>query len=105
MNVKNNPTKEQLKSLIAAQDDDAGDHMLWVSTDGEVFLDTVPESLTPAGHAESLAGRMQFRLETMAAGNDYVGPKAAEDKAWIDCVYAALLTNYERGVRRYVDTF
>jgi hypothetical protein len=105
MHLKKDPTKEQLKNLIAAQDDEAGDHMHWVSVEGEVFLETVPESLTPAGHAESLDGRMLFRLETMRAGNDYAGPRAAEDKEWIDRVYAALVTNYEQGVRGYVDTF
>lgn len=52
-----------------------------------------------------LDGKIQFRLETMMAGNDYVGPKAARDDLWIDRVYTGLLTNFERGVKGYVDVF
>jgi len=105
MNVKQNPTKDQLRSLVASRDDKTGHHMLWVSVDGDVFLDMIPEDLTPIGYAESLRGRIQFRLETLQAGNGYVGPAAAKDSAWIDRVYAALLTNYEHGVTGYIDVF
>jgi hypothetical protein len=105
MNLKQNPTKEQLRALIANQVDSAGHHMIWVSVDGDVFVDTVPQGLTPIGYAKSLDGKIQFRLETLVARNDYVGPKAAKDEVWIDRLFAGLLSNYERGVEGYVDTF
>lgn len=105
MNLKQNPTKEQLKSLVASKDDKAGHHMIWVSFDGDVFIDLIPHHLTPSGYAESLEDAMQFRLETLQVDNSYVGPEAAKDQNWIDRVYAALLTNYETGVRGYIDVF
>jgi hypothetical protein len=105
MNLKQDPSIEQLKNLIASQDDEIGHHMIWVSFDGDVFVDVIPRELTPVGYVESLDGRVQFRLETLQAGNGYVGPSAAENQAWIGQVYAALVTNYENGSRGYIDWF
>ncbi len=105
MNLKENPTKQQLKNLFASQDDKAGHHVIWVSTDGAVNLDVIPDKMAPIGFEKSLNNRMQFRLETMVADNGYVGPLAAKDDQWMDRVYAALVDNYANGVSGYIDVY
>ncbi len=105
MNLKQNPTKEQLVNLIASKNDNAGHHMIWVSVDGDVSLDLIPPARSPVGYADLLEDRMQFRFETMLAGNGYVGPDAARDYSWINRVFAGLLRNYESGARGYIDAF
>lgn len=105
MNLKQNPTKKQLISLIASKNDKAGHHMIWVSFDGDVSIDMIPHDMLSNGFAKSLEDRMQFRLETMQVGNDYVGPHAAKDLAWVDRLYTALLKNYESGAKGYIDRF
>ena len=105
MNLKTNPTKEQLRQLVASQNDKEGAHMLWVSKSGDVFIDTVPPDMTPAGYSGTLDGKLQFRLETMLAGNGYVGPNAAKDEGWIDRLYTALVENHEHGITGYIDSF
>ena len=97
--------KEQLIRLIASKDDNAGHHMLWVSIDGDVLLDTIPKDQSPVGYAKSLEERIQFRLETMMAGNGYVGTNAARDEKWVDRLYTALLKYYEGGLKGYIDMF
>jgi len=91
--------------MIASKDDKAGHHMFWVSMDGDVSLDMIPEDMTPVEYAKSLEDGMQFRLETMQEGNDYVGPQAAKDQKWTDRVFRALMTNFKDGVRGYIDVY
>ena len=105
MNLNQNPTKEELKKLISSQDDDADHHMLWVSIDGDVFLDPVPIDLTSPRYAELLGTKMKFRLETLIAGNGYTGPDAAEDERWINRLYTALINNWRLRAQGYIDTF
>lgn len=38
MNLNNNPTANELSELIAACDDNAGHHVLWVSKSGDVAI-------------------------------------------------------------------
>lgn len=60
MNMNKSPTKEQLRALISACNDTAGHHVLWVSKNGNVFINTVPDDLSPAGF-EYLKPEMQMR--------------------------------------------
>jgi hypothetical protein len=105
MNLKKNATREQLARLIAEGDDKSGNHMLWVSKEGEVTLDIIPDDLGPIALAESLQDRLQFRVETLLAGNDYVGPKAAKDAEWIGRLFTGLTENWNKGTDGYVDSF
>lgn len=105
MNLKEQATKEELRNLIASRDDKVGHHMLWVSVDGDVFLDLIPGDLTPSGFHESKKDQLQFRLETLQVDNDYVGAEAAKDNEWVDRVYEALVGNWERSTREYIDAF
>ena len=43
MNLKNNPTEQQLQLLMAKADDNACDHMVWVSKDGEVHIEAITD--------------------------------------------------------------
>jgi hypothetical protein len=104
MNLKNNPTKPQLQTLLASCDDNAGPHVIWVGTNGEVYAEALPEGLTPAGLAESKGNRIKFRYETFDTGNEYVGKSASHDPMWIDELYGKLLRDWASDARGYIDT-
>src|SRR5262245_25134658 len=82
MNLKGNPTPEQLRELIARCDDLAGNHVLWVNPTGEGNItrlsDHAPFDEFDRTHPES-----PIRTEVFLAGNAYVGPEAAADDEWI----------------------
>ena len=103
MNILN-LSKEDVKELLAAQDDEKGHHMLWVSTDGEVRLDLIPEQLTPLGYAERV-DNLKFRFESYQCGAGYVGSEAATDEKWVDRVHKALTENWAAGTLEYVDHY
>src|SRR2546421_13074003 len=89
MNLNHNPTKEQLRELIKRCDDSAGHHILWVKKNGEVQLSRVPKDRTPVGFEQGHP-EMQLRSETFLAGNEYVGPEAAEDDEWVSELFDRL---------------
>jgi|SRR5580704_7304010 hypothetical protein len=108
MNMEKGPTVQELRELINAQNDRAGHHVLWVAKTGDVRVSMVPEDLTPVGF-EDEHPEMQLRLETFQAGNDYVGPNAANDVDWINQLFEALKKEWAqaKGKRevQYVDQF
>ena len=99
MNLNANPTPDQLRELIRDCDDAAGNHILWVRKTGEVELSTVPVNQTPAG-LERNHPEMQIRFETFLAGNEYVGPEAAQDDEWISELFAGLVGEWSRAKGR-----
>ncbi|MFP5234753.1 MAG: hypothetical protein ACLGSD_02535 [Acidobacteriota bacterium] len=105
MNLKSDPTPQQLMNLLAKQDDNAGHHVIWVGHDGEVHIDLLPRRLNPAGFSAENRSRIKFRLETCDRGNGYVGPSAATDSAWVDQLYGALLRLWEEDYEGYCDAF
>ena len=108
MNLDNNPTIQQLRELIKKCDDQAGHHVLWVAKSGDVRVSRVPKDKTPVGF-EQAEPEMQLRYETFQAGNDYVGPEAAEDENWIKELFEALVTEWPKVKGKpaveYVDQF
>ena len=52
MNLKDNPSLDELKEMFASCNDDAGHHVLWVGKSGEVNLSVIPKDLTPAAFQE-----------------------------------------------------
>lgn len=108
MNMENNPTIGQLRDLIRGCDDRAGHHVLWVARNGDVYLSTLSDDQSPASFQENQAD-MQLRFETFQAGNEYVGPDAAEDDEWIEQLYEALVADWpkakEQPVVEYIDQF
>ena len=76
MNLNNNPTANELSELIAACDDNAGHHILWVSKSGDVAI-TLLEDIGPIGFQQNTPS-MAMRYETFQRGNDYVGVDASK---------------------------
>jgi len=87
---------KSVSSLLAAGDDSTHTQ-LRVSSTGIASLSKTVGSSNINGLA--------FRLETWAAGNGYVGPAAAADKAWVDRVYRVLVSNWPAPSSTYIDFF
>jgi hypothetical protein len=95
MNLENNPTVEQLRDLLRECDDRAGHHVLWVAKNGDVHVSRVPKDKTVIGFQEDKP-EMQLRYETFEAGNEYVGPDAAEDEGWVNELFEALVKDWPK---------
>ena len=95
MNLNSNPTIEQLRELIRRCDDSAGHHVLWVKKSGDLELTKIPEDQTPVGF-EKAHPDMQIRFETFQAGNEYVGPEAADDDEWIAELFDSLIEKWHQ---------
>ena len=93
MNLENNPTVDDLRTLLSVQNDDAGHHIVWVDASGNVHVDTVPDDDSPVGFARSLPN-VKLRLETLQAGNGYTGPEAAKDDDWVKRLFNGLVENW-----------
>jgi hypothetical protein len=93
-NLNRNPTKDELRALLASRDDTAGHHVLWVAADGEVHITTLPRVWPPGEFTPP--SNLRLRYETFLAGNGYVGQEAAEDDDWVDKQFARLLEEWER---------
>lgn len=108
MNLNRAPSIEQLKSLLAACNDEEGHHILWVSKTGEVHVSVLPEELGPIEFEESKP-EMALRYETFQCGNDYVGLNAASDEELVSRLFRSLIAEWERGVGshsvEYIDSF
>jgi hypothetical protein len=95
MNLDANPTKQQLRELLARLDDGAGHHVLWVSKEGNVEVTPLAEG-TSATTLQTLHPEMRLRYEAFLAGNEYVGPEAAEDDRWVSELFQSLLEEWQR---------
>lgn len=85
MNMNSNPTADELHDIIAAADDNAGDHMAWVDTAGEVHLSTFDREDGEAYNRARNAciAKAQFYMPLFIGGRGYVGPNAAADMDWV----------------------
>ncbi|MCA1857440.1 hypothetical protein LE190_16120 [Massilia oculi] len=108
MNLSQNPTKEQLHSIIAGANDEAGHNILWVDNTGEVRVTLLPDDITPAGWEDKFPST-SLRYETFVQGNGYVGEEAAADPAHIDRLYNSLIREWAQRSNRtgaeYIDLF
>lgn len=100
-----NFTKEDLAAALAACDDSAGDHIIWMSKAGHIEIDLLDEGEYPAQWAAEYDDVMLFRLETLHCGNGYTGARAAKARAWVTRLYNALQRNYQKPTLRYVEYF
>jgi len=103
MNLTKSPSKDDLRALLAACDDNAGHHVIWVSHDGEVHIELLPEGLTPAHWAMQNESRIKFRYETFITGNGYVGLGASTDMKWIDTLFSLLLRDWDRDAHGFIE--
>ncbi len=97
MNLNRRPSIEQLKSLIAACNDEEGHHVVWVTKTGDVHVSVIPEELGPIGFEKSKP-EMALRYETFQCGNGYVGPGAASDEDLVSRLYRSLIAEWKPGV-------
>ena len=93
MNLNDNPTLDELKTLFASCNDEAGHHVLWVDKSGEVNLSVIPKDLTPAGF-EQATTQMQIRYEAFIQGSKYVGISASRDQSFMEKIFDSIRKNW-----------
>lgn len=93
MNLNDNPTLDELKTLFASCNDDAGHHVLWIDKEGEVNLSVIPKDLTQAGFEEATA-QMQIRYEAFIQGSNYVGISASKNQSLMEKIFESIRKNW-----------
>lgn len=93
MNLTRNPTKQQLSDLLAHADDEAGHHVLWIDTAGEVHLTLLDASISLPDFAAAHPS-VRVRFETFCVGNSYVGTDAAKDDEHVTRYFNWLLSEW-----------
>jgi len=99
MNMDQNPTVEQLRSLLVSADDWAGNHVLWINHAGEVLLTRltrVPAMPRPTWETPTIPGTIadadvRVFCEEFPAGLGYVGSELATDDAWTSGLFRVLI--------------
>ncbi len=86
MNLTTPTTMGQLRRLIAAADDRAGAHVLWIDNGGEVHLS--------ADDGASDDGAVRLRFAPFQPGAGMVGPLAAHDDGLIGKMYFSILHHW-----------
>ncbi len=98
MNLSNCPTEAQLVELIAACDDKAAHHVLWVSEEGEVSITPLSAGESPSRFVETTPG-LRFCHETYTAGEGGVGSAASRMGDYVSLLYCDLRDAWRRGRR------
>jgi hypothetical protein len=108
MNLDTNPTVEELRELVRQCDDSTGHHVLWVKKSGDVEITCIPTEQTPHGFEDDHP-EMQVCFEPFLAGNEYVGPDAADDDEWISELFESLKSQWHQAKGKpdvsYADSF
>ena len=92
MNQKNNPTTIDLAELLMPLNDNASDHITWVDSDGEVHVSKI----------NLVKENAKFWYETLAAGNGYVGPQAANDQEYLEKELDYLKRDWSKDAKGYI---
>jgi hypothetical protein len=91
MNLRDRePSFEELQAMIAACDDNAAHHVVWVSEDGDVHI-TKLDTLNPIEWAKQNDGKVRYSHGLFAKGNGYVGPSAALDMSHMTVLFNLLI--------------
>lgn len=96
LNDPNDFTKENIKKLIASENDSVHTQFR-VTNKGVLFLSK------DVGN-QNLEG-IVFRIETNCAGNGYVGEKASMDENWVNRIYTVFNSNWPNPKHNYTDVF
>lgn len=86
MNLTTATTMGELRRLIAAADDRAGAHVLWIDNGGEVHL--------TAADSACHDGAVRLRFAPFQRGGGMVGPLAAHDDRLIGKMYFSILHHW-----------
>jgi hypothetical protein len=95
MNLDQGPMIEQLRNLLLQQDDSAGHHVLWVRKNGAVEVSRLHGGQTATGF-QAEHPDMRLCYEPFLAGNEYVGPAAAQDEEWLRELFDSLLHEWSQ---------
>ena len=102
-NLAHGATVAGIAGLLAACDDEAAHHVIWVGSDGGVHVDPLPETMGSPEFEERLGKAFRFRRETCVAGNGYVGAEAAADVSYVKQLLGELQEAWDSGVVGYDD--
>ncbi|WP_460952879.1 hypothetical protein [Spirosoma litoris] len=94
MNLNQNPTRDQLKLLLAECDNTRRSHLLYVKSDGDVRIKSFLNYRSYAEWVDDNPDDILLRFEHYDKGQNYVGPVAAQNEPWIERLYNALLDNW-----------
>lgn len=89
MNLNQNPCLNDLRALLACANDDAGHHVLWVDTGGQVHVTVLDVTIDLPRFAISLPN-VRLRFETYCVGHGYVGQEAAADREFVEDLFRQL---------------
>jgi len=103
MNLKNNPSIDDLKNIIAQINDFESDHIIWVDNDGNVRITPLPANLTSSSWTIQNRKTIKFRFETFTCGNGNLGQNAVQNTVWLNRLYNALVSNWNKGNQGYID--
>jgi hypothetical protein len=92
MNLAQNPSAEQLRSLLRGCDDQHSDHFLWVEHSGAVHITPDPPGV-----------QSKFYFEGFLHGNGWTGPQAALDDVWVNKLLGGLMRSWQNGSTGYID--
>jgi hypothetical protein len=92
MNLKNDPTTIDLAELLMPLNDNASDHITWVDFDGEAHV----------SKTSVVKENAKFWYETLAAGNGYVGPQAANDQEYLEKELDCLKRDWAKDAKGYI---
>jgi hypothetical protein len=101
MNMNNNPTKEQLKDLLAKCNDNDGSHILWVNRLGEVQI-TALYGGSPSAWTQKKKKDILFQHPSISQGSDFVGPVAADDQCLVSDMFDSLLVYWRKALEKEI---
>ena len=94
---------QELQTLLRQQDDNAGEHSIWVDTNGGVHITRVPETPIYMEEWAQTLPQYKFRKETTGRGNGYVGPSAANELSYVRELLGKLLDGWNNNVHGFDD--
>jgi hypothetical protein len=96
MNLDRGAGVAELRAMLAAADDAAGDHLLWVARTGAVYLaGPLAPGAVPGWRAEH-AARLALVGAMFEAGGGRVGPRAARVRGYAEGLLAGLADAWAR---------
>ena len=93
MNLKNT-NLEEFKELIRNCDDKNFNHILWVTTEGDVYINKFTTA-NPTDKFEKETPNLLFWKGVFYHNNNYVGIEASEDTVYIENILKELTDNWE----------
>lgn len=103
LNLKVNPTIKDLQILIKDYDDEKFNHIIWVSKDGDVFVEKFATNNPSSKFEQSVSNDLKFWLGVFHRGNGYVGEQAAKDENYLKDLYKNLIDNWENDFQGHIE--